>query len=215
MSKSDFQENRILNAEFGNTAFTQDDPIYLALFSAAPSDTGGGTELTGNGYARIAVETGANSEWNTASAGVVDNTNEIVYTASGGNWSEVVAMGQYDALTGGNLTRWDFLGTLEYIATGLDTGDVFTAPGHTLANGDRVVLRPRVSSALPGGVAANTIYFVIGVSGNTFQVSLTSGGAAIALTSDGAATVKKIEPVQINDGSDIRFAAGAIDIIED
>jgi hypothetical protein len=52
-----------------------------------------------------------------------------------------------------------------------------TSTGHGLTNGRRMLFQ--TSGALPSGIAANTIYFVVNAATNTFQVSATSGGAAI------------------------------------
>lgn len=64
--------------------------------------------------------------------------------------------------------------------------DLLTASGHGRVNGDKV----RVSSTgtLPGGLSANTDYFVRDVSGSTFKLAETSGGAAIDITSAGTGT---------------------------
>jgi hypothetical protein len=65
--------------------------------------------------------------------------------------------------------------------TGIASTDIITVVGHSFANGDTVAF-----SSLTGGtgLSANSKYFVVSVSGNTFQLSLTSGGAAINFTTD-------------------------------
>lgn len=65
--------------------------------------------------------------------------------------------------------------------TGSSGTNILTIVGHTLAAGDSVYFQ-----ALAGGssLAVNTTYWVINVSGNTFQLSLTQGGAAASLGSD-------------------------------
>lgn len=208
-----YEKNRILEAQLGNVAYVQADPVYVSLFSVAPDDAGaGGTELSGNGYARIAIETGADTEFDNPASGATANTNIVPWTSSGDAWVEAVALGIHDASTAGNLLRWDFLGTLEWLFSAANTGDLVTAPGHSLANGDRVVVRARLSSTLPTGYSADTIYYVIGVSGNTFQLSLTSGGSAITLSADGAGSIRKLAPVTVSAGGTAQFAAGALDI---
>lgn len=73
--------------------------------------------------------------------------------------------------------------------TGVAATDLFTKASHGLTNGDLVIL-----TALSGGAGlfagdagnANELarpYFVVGVSGNDFQLALTSGGAAVDFTS--------------------------------
>lgn len=54
---------------------------------------------------------------------------------------------------------------------------VVTWTGHTLVNGNQITLT--TTGALPTGLTANTVYFVVNAAANTFQLSLTNGGAAI------------------------------------
>ena len=65
--------------------------------------------------------------------------------------------------------------------------DLFTKIGHGLTNGDVVVLSSIVTTT---GIDATTPYYVVGVAGNDFQVSLTSGGSAITLTDDGTCSTQ-------------------------
>lgn len=64
--------------------------------------------------------------------------------------------------------------------------DTLTSNAHGLSNGQRVKLT--TSGSLPGGVTTSGRYYVVGATTNTFQLSLTSGGAAIDLTSVGSGT---------------------------
>lgn len=95
---SDYAENLILNWLMKNTG-TAPSATYLALFTAAPSDSGGGTEVSGNGYARQAVT------WDTASGtgGTTSNSTAETFTASGGDFGTVTHIGIFDAATSGNL----------------------------------------------------------------------------------------------------------------
>ena len=67
-----------------------------------------------------------------------------------------------------------------------DTGDTITRTAHGYTNGMTVVLYNLVSTT---GVVAGQTYFVVGATANTFQVSATSGGSALPLTTDGTATL--------------------------
>lgn len=100
-SFSDFLESALLNHVFRNTAYTQPATIYMGLYTAAPTDAGGGTQVSGGGYARQAVTFGA------PSGGQIANTGAVAFTASGANFGTVVAVGFFDALTAGNLLAWD------------------------------------------------------------------------------------------------------------
>jgi len=66
------------------------------------------------------------------------------------------------------------------------TTNVLTATGHPFANGDIVRLH-NSGGALPAGLD-QTSYYAVGVSGNTLQVSLTEGGAAVDITGAGTGT---------------------------
>jgi hypothetical protein len=71
-------------------------------------------------------------------------------------------------------------------ATTQDTGDTFTISSHGAPNGTPFHLTALATST---GVAINTVYYVVGTATNTFQAALTPGGAAIAITTNGTATV--------------------------
>lgn len=62
---------------------------------------------------------------------------------------------------------------------------VFTVPGYEATNGDTLVFTTTGSNPLPGGFTANTQYFVVAASGDTFELSLTKGGGAISSTNAG------------------------------
>jgi hypothetical protein len=101
MSKSDYLENKVLDHVLRNTALTSPTTVYAALYTVAPSDTGGGTEVTGNAYARTAITFGA------PSAGVASNSAAVTFpTATPSGWGTIVAMGVFDAATVGNLLYW-------------------------------------------------------------------------------------------------------------
>lgn len=94
---SDYLENEILDHIFRNAAYTSPASVHLALYTAAPSDAGGGTEVSGNGYAREAITFGA------ASGGTISNSAAVEFTATGGNFGTVTHWGIFDAGTSGNL----------------------------------------------------------------------------------------------------------------
>lgn len=69
------------------------------------------------------------------------------------------------------------------------SANLFTAAGHGLSNGT-VVMFSNSGGALPAGLDAEQPYYVINATTNDFQVSLTPGGAAVDITSDGTGTHK-------------------------
>jgi hypothetical protein len=100
-SFSDYLENAVLNHVFRNTTLTSPASVWLALYTVTPTDAGGGTQVSGGGYARQAITFGA------PSGGAISNTSAVSFTASGAAYGTVVAVGIFDASTAGNLLAWD------------------------------------------------------------------------------------------------------------
>tara|TARA_R100000951_G_C2593279_1_gene165751 strand:- start:409 stop:801 length:393 start_codon:yes stop_codon:yes gene_type:complete len=96
---SDHAENLLLNFLMTTGTATRPTNWYLALYTAAPNDAGGGTECSGNGYSRQSVS------WDAASGtgGTTSNSGPVTFTASGGNFGNVTHIGIHDASTSGNL----------------------------------------------------------------------------------------------------------------
>lgn len=114
MSKSDFLENKLLDHQLGKTAYTM-PTVYVGLFTAAPSDTGGGTEVTGGSYARKST---AGTDWNAASGGSSSNANAITFVTASASWGTVTHFGLFDAASAGNLLRWNALTASKTIGSG-------------------------------------------------------------------------------------------------
>jgi hypothetical protein len=124
-SFSDYTENLVLTWLFTNSSATRPTAWYVGLFTAAPSDTGGGTEVTGNAYARVVTGTISG----TGTATTFSNAAAIEFAAaSGGNWGTIGWAGVFDASTGGNLLAWAPLTTSRVI----NDGDVFRIPATSL-----------------------------------------------------------------------------------
>lgn len=102
-SKSDFLENEILDHVLGNAAYTAPTTLYFALYTVAPTDAGGGTEVSGNNYARVAVTNNA-TNFPAASGGMKQNGTAITWNQASGSWGTVVAVGILDGSS--NLLYW-------------------------------------------------------------------------------------------------------------
>ena len=96
---SDHAEELLLNWLMTTGTATRPTNWYVALFTLAPSDSGGGTEVSGSGYARQSVTFAAAS----SPGGTTSNTGAVSFTASGGSFSTVTHIGIFDAASGGNL----------------------------------------------------------------------------------------------------------------
>ena len=120
-SFTDHTEALVLNWAFTTTSVTRPTAWYVGLFTAAPSDTGGGTEVSGNGYARKA--TGTITVSGTATTATNDAAIEFA-AASGGNWGTITHAAIFDASTSGNMMAWAALTTSRVI----NDGDIFVIP---------------------------------------------------------------------------------------
>lgn len=96
---SDYAEKLLLDWMMTTGSATRPTAWYVGLFTAAPSDSGGGTEVSGSGYAREAVTFAAAS----TPGGTTSNTGDVSFTASGGDWGTITHIGIFDASTSGNL----------------------------------------------------------------------------------------------------------------
>lgn len=124
-SFSDYSENLVLNFLFTTNTATRPTEWYVGLFTAAPSDTGGGTEVSGSGYAREATGTITVS----GTATTATNAAAIEFdAASGGNWGTITHAAIFDALTSGNMLAWAPL----TVSRTINDGDVFRIPASSL-----------------------------------------------------------------------------------
>ncbi len=124
-SFSNYTENLLLNWLLTTNSATRPTAWYVGLFTAAPSDAGGGTEVSGNGYARVATGTISVSGTDTTAT----NAASIEFAAaSGGNWGTVTHAAIFDASTSGNMLAWAALTTSRTI----NDGDVFRIPAGSL-----------------------------------------------------------------------------------
>ena len=96
-AKTDYLEDAILNHVLRNTALTSPTTVYVGLTSTATDDAGGGTELTGDAYARQAVTFGAPSP-----AGTVANSVEVLFPEATGAWSAATHFFIADLASAGN-----------------------------------------------------------------------------------------------------------------
>jgi hypothetical protein len=113
MSKSDYLENEILDHILGAATWTAPATIHVALFTAAPSDSGGGTEVsTGvwTNYSRSAVTNNA-TNWPAASGGSKSNGTAISFgtAAITGTAPVVTHFALMDASSAGNILYWGAL----------------------------------------------------------------------------------------------------------
>jgi hypothetical protein len=94
---------------------------YLGLFTATPGEAGGGTELSGSGYARQSFSF-------TVSGDTATNSAAIEFPAATASWGTITHVAVFDALTTGNMIVYATLTASKVI----DTGDVLRVPSGDL-----------------------------------------------------------------------------------
>lgn len=93
---SDYAENLLNTWLMTGDSATRPTAWYVALFTSAPSDSGGGTEVSTGGYARQAATF-------TVTGDTASNTAILDFTAGGASWGTITHIGIFDAVSGGNL----------------------------------------------------------------------------------------------------------------
>lgn len=126
---SDYLENSLIDWILrGQTAPALGASLHVGLFTAAPTDAGGGTEVTGGAYARVAVSR-ALASWagtqaagsttaSTGTGGATSNNAAITFPAPTAAWGSIVGMGIFDAATGGNLLFYAALAQAKTVNNG-------------------------------------------------------------------------------------------------
>ncbi len=121
MSFTNFLETEILDHVFAGAAYTAPSTKYLALFTGAPGETGGGTEVSGGGYARQTVAF-------TTSGNTTSNNAAVEYPTATANYGTVTHVAVFDASSSGNMMAYAALSSNKTI----ETGDVFRVPSGDL-----------------------------------------------------------------------------------
>lgn len=217
---TDYTARAALAHVTGKAAIFALPTVYLALFTAVGSDAGTGfTEISGNGYARVAA--GAAS-WNAASGSApstISNSAALAFPVPTGTWASAaapaIAWGLYDAPTGGNLLAWDYLGSFSWMpATASQAAPaVLTAPAHGFANSDTFVVDNEYGGTLPGFSQSNFagLLAVANATADTFTV--TNGGTAVNTSSKGSVMLRKVLPQPVPVNAQVSFAPGALSLV--
>lgn len=200
---SDYLEGRFLDYL---TGVDIDPPaaLYVALTSDVPTDSTW-TEITVNGCTRELITL-------TKSGETVSNNADITFgPASGGAWPEAKGWVILDANAAGNRQIHGEMISDPKVCTVDPATDTFTSTAHGKSNNDRVMIKNE-NGNMPGGVTATTVYYVIGATANTFQISATEGGAAVNVTSagDGTHKVYTCWYQTVQNGNELKIPSGQL-----
>lgn len=103
-SCSPYLAKKLLDHVFGKTTFTADDDLEIGFYSEAPDSEGaGGTELTGDGYDRVAIDNSNAAAFWAAATGRGEKLNDetIDLPQADDDWLAIVAWKIFDS--SGNL----------------------------------------------------------------------------------------------------------------
>lgn len=91
---TDYLEGQIRAHIFRTATYVKPATLDIALYTATPGETGGGTEVTGGSYVRVARNP-LDANWTAASLlnGLTDNAAAITFAAPTANWGVVTSFG--------------------------------------------------------------------------------------------------------------------------
>ena len=115
MSFSNTYETRVLEWAFTTGAVTRPTSWTVALYTVAPGEAGGGTEVAGGSYARTAVTF-------TVTGDTASNSAAVEFPTATGSWGTVVALAVFD--NSSNMVAYANLTASRTIGS----GDVFRIP---------------------------------------------------------------------------------------
>ena len=92
-SKFNFLELKALDWILGAFSYTVPTTLYLALYTTAPTSAGGGVEVSGGSYARVAI-TNNSTNWPASSGGgpgTKANGAAFTFPTASAAWGTIVA----------------------------------------------------------------------------------------------------------------------------
>lgn len=125
---TDTYENSMIDWLMRGQALTPPATGYVALFTACPTDSTAGTEVTGGSYARVSV-TASLANWagtqsagstvaSSGTGGTTSNNNAITFPAATADWGTVNCFGYMSASSGGTLVFYASLTAARMITNG-------------------------------------------------------------------------------------------------
>jgi hypothetical protein len=185
---------------------------YIGVGNITDPGTGAnyaGTEATGGSpaYARQAVT------WAAAASGLKSNSGALTFDVPAGTYAFLLFFNAVSGNTNNFLGYAPINGSVKGFGT-VDTAgitsDAIQSAGHGLVDNDRVQLFNVFGESLPTGLTEGVVYHVVTSTTDTFEVSLTSGGASVNLTGQGELFFQKVIPETFGAQGQITVAAGAL-----
>lgn len=136
---TDYLENKLIDQLFRGQAYTFPAGLHVGLLTAAPSDSTGGTEVSGNAYARqdlppsltnwAGTQGATTTVASSGTTGTTSNNVAITFPTPTASWGTVTHFGVWDGSTSGNLLVYGSLN----IAKTINQGDTVTFPISSLS----------------------------------------------------------------------------------
>lgn len=131
---SDYLENKLVDHILRTASYTKPTALAIALFTAAPNDAAGGTEVSGNAYARVSLNPldanwtatqGGTTGVSSGTGGQTSNAALLTFpTPTPAGWGTVTHWVMFDAATAGNVILYGTLTASKVI----NAGDAVTFP---------------------------------------------------------------------------------------
>lgn len=132
---TDFLENKLVDHLFRARSYTAPTQLWVGLFTAAPSDAGGGTEVSGGNYARATPGVNSDTAWkatqggtpaaaSSGTGGATSNPAALTFNTPSASWGTITHFAVFDASSGGNMLIWGALTTSKTVNNG-DPGPSF------------------------------------------------------------------------------------------
>lgn len=125
---SDWLSNKLIDLIWRGQAYTWPNNQYLRLLTSAPTNAGGGTEVSGAGYAPAVIPStmvawsGTQGDGTmTASSGTsgkTSNNDPVIFPSPSAGWGTVSHFRLDDASSGGNMLFWAALDAPRTVAGG-------------------------------------------------------------------------------------------------
>lgn len=135
---TNYAENKLVDAVFRGQTLGAPATWYIGLDTVACTEAGGGTEVTGGSYARVAVTSGLTQFAGTQSAGstvassgtggTTSNNAVITFPTPTAGWGTVVSVRWWDATSAGN--AW--ICTPLTVSKTVNIGDTVSFPAASL-----------------------------------------------------------------------------------
>lgn len=125
---SNFFSNKLIDFIFRGQAYTMPANLFFGLFTTAPTNAGGGVEVSGGSYARQSLpatlaglsgtQAAGSATASSGTGGRISNNLVIAFPTPTANWGTITAEAVFDASSAGNLLFWNVLDEARTVLSG-------------------------------------------------------------------------------------------------